>query len=115
MQVSDFGISKATSTQTNTAKTANPNAKTAAGTTPWMAPEVLNGEPHTEKADVWAFAIVMGEILLRSTSPYGDKSQAQIINIFHDLEASNLDLIYQYQEARQQLEEVESESIRVRA
>ena len=38
-KVSDFGISKATSTQTNTAQTANPNANSAAGTTPWMAPE----------------------------------------------------------------------------
>ena len=78
MQVSDFGISKATSTHTSTAESVNPNTKSSAGTTPWMAPEILRCKPHTEKCDVWSFGIVMGEVLTRSTKPYSDMNHAQI-------------------------------------
>ena len=81
IKVSDFGISKANHTNTaNTAeRTRKKTARNAAGTTPWMAPEVLRSNLHTEKSDVWAFAIVMGEILTRNTAPYPEMSQVQIM------------------------------------
>jgi serine/threonine protein kinase len=81
IMVSDFGISKANHTNTaNTAeRTRKKTARNAAGTTPWMAPEVLRSNLHTEKSDVWAFAIVMGEILTRNTAPYPGMSHQNII------------------------------------
>lgn len=36
-----------------------------AGTFHWMAPEVLENSPYTQKADVYSFGIVMWEILAR--------------------------------------------------
>ena len=44
-----------------------------------MAPEVLRDEQHTEKSDVWAFAITMGEVLTRCTTPYAKKTHVQIV------------------------------------
>ena len=52
-----------------------------AGTTPWMAPEYLEGKDFTEKCDVFSFAIVMWEILMSCCSPYPGKNPSQIISL----------------------------------
>ena len=39
------------------------------GTFQWMAPEVINGEVYTEKADVFSYAIILWEIAAREP-PY---------------------------------------------
>jgi len=41
------------------------------GTCHWMAPEVINNQPYTLAADIYSFAIVMWEIVVRET-PYRD-------------------------------------------
>jgi len=44
----------------------------------WLAPEVLRGQEPGEKADVYAFGLVLWEMLYRAV-PFGDFSIAQII------------------------------------
>lgn len=41
------------------------------GTIEYCAPEVLRGEPYTEKCDVYSFGVVLWELLLRQR-PYSD-------------------------------------------
>ena len=47
------------------------------GTLLWTAPEVLKGRPSTEGADVYAFGVVLWEILHWS-EPYVGKSSFQV-------------------------------------
>lgn len=41
------------------------------GTVEYCAPEVLRGQPFSEKADVWSFGVVLWEMLERRR-PYAD-------------------------------------------
>eukprot|EP00002_Diphylleia_rotans_P031378 TRINITY_DN6515_c0_g2_i1.p1 TRINITY_DN6515_c0_g2~~TRINITY_DN6515_c0_g2_i1.p1 ORF type:complete len:2286 (+),score=369.33 TRINITY_DN6515_c0_g2_i1:114-6971(+) len=41
------------------------------GSIPWIAPEVLDGQAYTDKADVYSFAITIWEVLTRQ-EPYSD-------------------------------------------
>ena len=41
------------------------------GTYQWMAPEVINGQKYTEKADVFSFGIILWEIATRKPPYYG--------------------------------------------
>lgn len=60
-KVSDFGESLAVATKASGRdKLANPA---------WCAPEIMKGEPYTEKADVFSLGIVLWEILTRQL-PY---------------------------------------------
>jgi serine/threonine protein kinase len=60
VKISDFGFS--------TIKKAASNM-TRVGSPVWAAPEVMRGEPYTEKLDIYSFAIVMWELLNRD-EPY---------------------------------------------
>jgi serine/threonine protein kinase len=51
---------------------------TQVGTPMWMAPEIIIGKQYTEKADVYAFGIILWEILTR-LEPYEDKEPMQIV------------------------------------
>lgn len=44
----------------------------------WTALEVLNGEPHTSKSDVWSFGILMWEIFSKGITPYNGKRNASL-------------------------------------
>lgn len=68
-KITDFGLSRETS---NDMMTEN------AGTYHWMAPEVMQGKRYTFKADVYSYAIVLYEIITRTT-PYPQMTGAQII------------------------------------
>ena len=35
------------------------------GTYPWMSPEIISGEIYTEKADIYAYGIILWEIATR--------------------------------------------------
>lgn len=51
---------------------------TQVGTPMWMAPEIIMGKKYTEKADVYAFGIILWEILTR-LEPYEEKEPMQIV------------------------------------
>ncbi|KAI8464201.1 MAG: kinase-like domain-containing protein, partial [Monoraphidium minutum] len=66
VKVADFGLSRikdATHLQNSRAG--------LEGTIEYAAPEVLRGEPYTEKCDVWSFGVVLWELLTRAR-PYAD-------------------------------------------
>jgi serine/threonine protein kinase len=71
--VSDFGISKQSSTATATMG----GGGGMKGSAPWMAPESIRGQPFTQACDVYAFGIVIWEILSRQT-PWEGRDQMQI-------------------------------------
>ncbi len=69
IKVGDFGL-----TRFMTAK----KAMTQVGTPMWMAPEIILGRQYTEKADIYAFGIILWELLTR-LEPYEDKEPMQIV------------------------------------
>ena len=44
----------------------------------WMAPEIIMGRRYTERADVYAYGIILWEILTR-LEPYEEKEPMQIV------------------------------------
>lgn len=68
-KVADFGLTRFLSEK---------KAMTQVGTPMWMAPEIIMGKKYTEKADVYAFGIIIWEILTR-LEPYEDKEPMQIV------------------------------------
>lgn len=70
VKITDFGLSRENGL-TDEMMTAH------TGTYHWMAPEVLNAESYTHKADVYSYAIVLYEIITRTT-PYQGLTGAQI-------------------------------------
>ena len=70
VKITDFGLSRE-STKHNQMMTSH------TGTYHWMAPEVINAEPYTTKADVYSYGIVLYEIITRKT-PYVGLTPPQI-------------------------------------
>ena len=66
VSLADFGISCLRARRTSKAM----------GTPRYMAPELLEGKPYDEKADIFSFAILCWEILARSV-PYEDEGFSQ--------------------------------------
>lgn len=56
---------------------AGAHAGATAAHTPWMAPEVIAGFPVTDKADVYAFGVLLWELLTRSP-PYAGMEPMQV-------------------------------------
>ena len=69
VQVADFGLTRFISEK---------KQMTQVGTPMWMAPEIIMGRKYTEKADVYAFGIILWEILTRE-EPYEEKEPMQIV------------------------------------
>jgi len=51
---------------------------TQVGTPMWMAPEIIMGRKYSSSADVYAFGIILWEVLTR-LEPYEDKEPMQIV------------------------------------
>lgn len=71
IKISDFGLACFKS-EIGTSSMLGP-----CGTTAWMAPEVLRGDPYDERADVFSFGVVMWEILT-GEQPFQGSTDAQI-------------------------------------
>ena len=54
--------------------------KHIAGSPSWMAPEVLRGDDFNELSDIYAFGVVMWELLTRKV-PWADKTMAQLVGL----------------------------------
>ena len=70
-KITDFGLAR-------NAASENELMTGMAGTFHWMAPEILENQPYTFKADVYSFGIVMWEILAREP-PFADYPPHKII------------------------------------
>ena len=70
-KITDFGLARNASSE-------NELLTGMAGTFHWMAPEILENQPYTFKADVYSFGIVMWEILAREP-PFADYPPHKII------------------------------------
>lgn len=69
VKVADFGLTRFMSTG---------KAMTQVGTPMWMAPEVICGSQYSEKADVYAFGIIIWEVLTR-LEPYDEMEPMSIV------------------------------------
>jgi serine/threonine protein kinase len=63
--ISDFGLSGPANEQKS-------DNKVVYGVIPYIAPEVLNGEPYTSSADIYSFGVIMAE-LSSGKPPFYDK------------------------------------------
>jgi serine/threonine protein kinase len=64
-KVLDFGLagySSRASADVGTAQTTLTDAGTIAGTPSYMAPEILRGEPASERSDIWALGVMLQEM-----------------------------------------------------
>jgi serine/threonine protein kinase len=57
----------------------------------WMAPEILRGERYTEKADMYAFGILLTELATSATPFDGLASAAIVVRVAHDHERPSLE------------------------
>jgi len=56
-------------------------AQTMLGSPLYMAPEILNGEKYTMKADVWALGVVLFRMLF-GYCPFQSSNIAKLIKVF---------------------------------
>src|SRR5687767_1352271 len=63
--ISDFGLSRPANEQKSDGK--------IYGVLPYIAPEVLNGEPYTKASDIYSFGIIMAELSL-GKPPFYDRN-----------------------------------------
>ncbi len=71
-KVSDFGLSRFK------APTVSEKMTGQAGTYHWMAPEVINSQHYSEKADIYSFGVIMWEVSFRAI-PYDGMQPVQIV------------------------------------
>ncbi|GMI35026.1 hypothetical protein TrCOL_g9093, partial [Triparma columacea] len=72
-KVADFGRSKSDSMSSTTDQ-----KESGVGTYAWCAPEVIDGEPATQRSDVYSFGVVLWEMATRGV-PWSGMTPIQII------------------------------------
>ncbi len=77
-KVGDFGLSVVKSTSISQSKTSD--AMGAAGTLPWMAPELFTGKANSKQTDIYSLGIVLWEIINREV-PFKDKMAGVIVGM----------------------------------
>lgn len=76
IKICDFGLSRV---KEEVKKDGDEEGEaTAAGSLPWMAPELMLGEKPTVKADVFSFYVIMWEVMARK-KPHENKKVTQVI------------------------------------
>jgi len=63
--------------------------QTVCGTPRWMAPEVLAGRDYGFPADIYAYALVLWQVLAWCAKPYPDQGHRGLGNFLRHLEAGN--------------------------
>jgi len=76
IKVCDFGLSR---TMAHCAANCSNRSQSSFGTVEYAAPEVLRGEPYSEKCDVWSFGVVLWELLMRKRPYYEVTHSVSII------------------------------------
>lgn len=60
-----------------TVTTSNPTRETICGTMDYLAPEMINSEPHDHNVDVWAAGVLLYEMIVGAT-PFGGASKLDV-------------------------------------
>ncbi|OQR90847.1 kinase [Thraustotheca clavata] len=69
-KVSDFGLSKLKAMREDVfSDRDSPANRSYVGTSMWIAPEIFNGEEHTEASDVYSFGVILYEVM-SGASPF---------------------------------------------
>ena len=81
VKVMDFGLAVITFSEPeeHTSHRSEDRSSMVAGTLPYMAPEILRGEPATESSDFYALGVVMYE-MLTSRHPFTGNTDAVLIS-----------------------------------
>ncbi|MGV3740131.1 MAG: serine/threonine kinase, partial [Gammaproteobacteria bacterium] len=77
-QIADFGISEIKSEIENQKSLAGTTSQVVTGSPRWMAPELFKNWPCTVQTDIYAFGVVLWEILTRKT-PFADANNYEVI------------------------------------
>ena len=80
VKVMDFGLAVVVSTspEEQTAHVSEEMASRGAGTLPYMAPEILSGEPASASSDLYALGVVLYE-MATSRRPFGGRTDALLV------------------------------------
>lgn len=76
IKIADFGFCKPL-------ENANELAQTMLGSPIYMAPEVLNGQIYTIKADIWSIGVVLFQMVY-GKCPFESKSIAKLIKMLEE-------------------------------
>ena len=71
-KLGDFGMSRVL------AHSEKSQTKSDTGPLKWMSPESIRNREYSRKSDVWAFAVVITEVLTRCSEPYPDLEPIQV-------------------------------------
>ncbi len=82
-RLTDFGVAQIQD------KTRVTRTGAVVGTLNYLSPEALNGDPIDERTDIWAFGVLLYE-LLTGVSPFSDESTTSLITAILTKEPANI-------------------------